>query len=121
MAHFAEIGLNNIVERVIVVHNNELLDNDGNEVEQKGIDFCKSLFGGTWVQTSYNRIFRKNFAVAGYTYDTEKDAFIPPKPYDSWTLNEESCRWEPPTQRPNDGQIYTWIEANTTWILANGN
>ena len=78
MAHFAEIGLNNVVERVIVVNNNELLDENGNEVEQKGIDFCKSLFGGTWVQTSYNGNFRGCFAGKGYTYDSENDVFVPP-------------------------------------------
>jgi len=78
MAHFAEIGLNNVVERVIVVHNNELLDENGNEVEQKGIDFCKSLFGGTWVQTSYNGNFRGCFAGKGFVYDSENDVFVPP-------------------------------------------
>lgn len=78
MAHFAEIGLNNVVKRVIVVHNNELLDDNNNEVEQNGITFCESLFGGTWVQTSYNGNFRGCFAGKGYTYDSENDVFIPP-------------------------------------------
>jgi hypothetical protein len=77
MAHFAELNENNVVTRVIVVHNNELLDN-GVESEAKGIAFCKSLFGGEWVQTSYNSNFRENFAGIGYTYDQELDAFIPP-------------------------------------------
>ena len=78
MAHFAEIGLNNVVERVIVVNDNELLDENGNEVEQKGIDFCKSLFGGTWVQTSYNGTFRDCFAGAGMIYDADQDIFRAP-------------------------------------------
>lgn len=82
MAHFAEIGLNNVVERVIVVHNNELLDENGVEVEQKGIDFCKSLFGGTWVQTSYNGNFRGCFAGKGFVYDAENDVFVAPDPED---------------------------------------
>jgi hypothetical protein len=78
MAHFAELDDNNIVQRVIVVHNNELLDN-GTESEAKGIAFCKSLFGGNWIQTSYNATFRKNYAAAGFIYDAIKDAFIPPE------------------------------------------
>ena len=78
MAHFAEIGLNNVVKRVIVVNNNELLDENGNEVEQKGIDFCKSLYGGTWLQTSYNGNFRGCFAGKGFVYDSENDVFVPP-------------------------------------------
>jgi len=94
MAHFAELGLNNTVLRVIVVHNNELLDENSVEQEVKGADFCRNLFGGTWVQTSYNANSRKNFAGAGFTYDSERDAFIPPKPAGNWVLNEETCQWE---------------------------
>ena len=78
MAHFAEIGVDNIVLTVVVVHNNELLDSDGVEQESLGIEFCRTLFGGTWVQTSYNGNIRKNFAGKGFTYDSSKDAFIPP-------------------------------------------
>lgn len=124
MAHFAEIGLNNVVNRVIVVHNNELLDENGNEVEQKGIDFCKSLFGGTWVQTSYNGNFRGCFAGKGYTYDSGRDAFIPPKPYASWVINETTCLWEAPVAMPDltqaqidAGSYYTWDESTTSWDL----
>ena len=117
MAHFAEIGLNNVVERVIVVHNNELLDENGNEVEQKGIDFCKSLFGGTWVQTSYNGNFRKNFAGKGFKYDSERDAFIAPQPFASWVLKEDNCRWEAPVDYPDDGNNYRWDEEASSWIL----
>ena len=80
MAHFAEVGLNNKVLRVIVVDNNELLDENGVEQESKGADFCRKLLGGTWVQTSYNGNMRQNFAAVGYTYDSELDVFVPPVP-----------------------------------------
>jgi len=93
MAHFAELDENNIVIRVIVVHNNELLDENGNELEQKGIDFCTDLFDGVWVQTSYNATIRKNYAAIGYTYDATRDAFIPPKCHEEATLNEATCQW----------------------------
>lgn len=79
MAHFARLDNNDVVQQVISVHNNELLDETGQEQEQKGIDFCKNLFGGIWVQTSYNASFRKNFAGVGYTYDKQNDMFIPPE------------------------------------------
>lgn len=92
MAHFAELDDQNIVLRVIVVHNNELLDNSV-ESEAKGIAFCKALFGGNWKQTSYNANIRKNYAGIGFTYDSARDAFIPPKPGDSWVLNEDTCQW----------------------------
>lgn len=115
MAHFAEIGLNNIVLRVVVVHNNECLDENGQESEAKGAEFCRNLFGGTWVQTSYNGNIRKNYAGAGFTYDSTRDAFIPPQPFPSWTLDEATCQWQPPTPMPNDGKIYQWDEATTSW------
>ena len=117
MAHFAEIGLNNVVERVIVVHNNELLDENGNEVEQNGINFCRNLFGGTWLQTSYNGNMRKNFAGSGYTYDSQRDAFVPPKPFDSWTLDEETCLWQSPVPYPSDDNLYLWNEETQSWDL----
>jgi hypothetical protein len=92
MAHFAKLD-NNTVTEVIVVHNNELLDN-GVESEAKGIAFCQSLFGGNWIQTSYNGNIRKNYAGIGYTYDSTRDAFIAPKPTEGdWELDEETCRW----------------------------
>jgi hypothetical protein len=100
MAHFAELDENNKVLQVIVVHNNELLV-DGKEDEQKGIDFCVDLLGGKWVQTSFNATFRKNYAGIGYVYDEIRDAFIAPKPFDSWTLNEETCQWEEPIPEPS--------------------
>lgn len=115
MAHFAEIGLNNTVLRVIVVHNNELLDENGVEQEAKGAEFCRNLFGGTWVQTSYNANFRKNYAGQGFTYDSTRDAFIPPKPFASWVLNESTCNWGAPVPYPTDGKKYTWDEATTSW------
>jgi hypothetical protein len=114
MAHFAELDDNDTVQRVVVVHNNELLDESGNEVEQKGIDFCVDLFGGKWVQTSFNATIRKNFAGVGYVYDAALDAFIPPKPYPSWLLNEDTCQWECPIEIPTDG-LYDWNEELQAW------
>ena len=101
MAHFAEIDENNIVTQVIVVHNNELLDNE-QESETKGIDFCESLFGHRdWVQTSYNGTIRHNFAGKGYTWDSANDAFYAPQPFASWSLNEDYI-WEAPVPYPKD-------------------
>ena len=116
MAHFAELDETNIVKQVIVVHNNELLDDNSNESEQKGIDFCTNLLGGTWVQTSYNETIRKNYAVIGFTYDPIRDAFIPPQLYPSWILNEDTCQWESPVPYPTDGPAYCWDEATLTWV-----
>ena len=116
MAHFAELDETNIVKQVIVVHNNELLDDNSNESEQKGIDFCTNLLGGTWVQTSYNETIRKNYAVIGFTYDPIRDAFIPPQLYPSWILNEDTCQLEAPVPYPTDGKFYTWDEETTSWI-----
>ena len=123
MAHFAEIGLNNVVLRVIVVHNNELLDENGVEQEAKGAEFCRSLFGGTWVQTSYNARIRKNYAGEGFTYDSTRDAFIPPKPFASWLLNGDTCQWEAPVPYPTDvgtpeaPKRYVWNEETQQWDL----
>lgn len=117
MAHFAELGLDNVVQRVIVVHNNELLNDDGVEQESLGATFCQNLFGGTWVQTSYSASMRKNFAGVGFTYDSGRNAFIPPKPFDSWTLVEETCQWQAPVTMPTDGNRYTWNESTTSWDL----
>lgn len=116
MAHFAKLDENNVVTQVIVVHNNELMDN-GLESEAKGIAFCQSLFGGNWKQTSYNGNIRKNYAGVGYTYDSQRDAFIPPKPFDSWLLNETTCLWESPVVYPNDGKQYYWDESLISWKL----
>ena len=119
MAHFAQLDSNNVVTQVIVVHNNELLDN-GVENEAKGIAFCQSLFGGVWKQTSYNGNIRKNFAGIGYTFDAGRNAFIPPKPYNSWTLNESTYQWTPPVTYPNDGKNYRWDESVTNWVEVPG-
>jgi hypothetical protein len=116
MAHFAQLNEDNIVTQVIVVHNNELLDENGVEQESKGHQFCTNLLGGNWVQTSYNATFRKNYAGIGFAYDSGRNAFIPPKPYPSWVLNEDSCQWEAPVAYPTDGKTYTWDEENTAWL-----
>tara|TARA_R110000822_G_scaffold41274_1_gene112183 strand:- start:500 stop:871 length:372 start_codon:yes stop_codon:yes gene_type:complete len=117
MAHFAQLDNNNIVMQVIVVHNNELLEN-GIEIEEKGIDFCKSLFGSDtyWKQTSYNGNFRKNYAGIGFSYDFQRDAFIPPQPFPSWTLDENTYHWQSPIPYPDDGKIYYWDESQQTWV-----
>ena len=117
MAHFALIK-NNIVQQVVVVGNADLTNSEGNEQEALGVAFCHSLFGtdGTWMQTSYNGNIRKNFAGIGHTYDLTRNAFIAPKPYASWVLNESTCRWEAPTPYPDDGNVYSWDESTTTWV-----
>lgn len=121
MAHFAQLNENNTVIQVIVVNNNELMEN-GQESEAKGIAFCQALFGGTWKQTSYNGNVRKNYAGIGYTYDAVRDAFIPPKPFNSWVLIEETCQWKAPVDIPADAgtgkppKQYTWDETTTSWI-----
>ena len=117
MAHFAKIGLNNIVTDVLVVANRETMDSNGVEHESIGIEFLKTLTGHeTWIQTSYNGNIRKNYAGVGYTYDSQRDAFIPPQPYPSWTLVEETCNWTAPVLYPTDGKQYSWDEATTNWI-----
>jgi hypothetical protein len=119
MAHFAKLDENNIVLEVHVVHNNELLDANGQESEAKGIAFLTTWSGGytNWKQTSYNGNFRKNYAGLGYIYDSNRDAFIAPKPYSSWILNESTCRWEAPVPYPTDGKSYVWDEPTTSWKL----
>ena len=138
MAHFAKINSENIVEKVIVVGNNDA------ETEQQGKDFIASIgLDGTWLQTSYNTLanshslggtpFRKNYAGIGFSYDEVRDAFIPPKPegfgnlneetctwippqpFPSWILNEETCKWNPPIPKPTDDKIYTWNESTQNW------
>lgn len=120
MAHFAEIDENNKVLQVIVVNNNELIDENGNESETKGIIFCKNIFGENtnWVQTSYTSRQRKNYAGISYIYDSNRDAFISPKPFNSWILDEDSCQWMPPIPRPSEG-IYDWNEDSRSWQLYN--
>jgi hypothetical protein len=115
MAHFAKLDEQNIVTQVIVVANKELLDS-GIESEAKGIAFCQSLLGGNWKKTSYNGNIRKNYAGIGYTYDSQRDAFIPPKPFASWVLNETTCLWDAPTPMPTDNKYYQWNEATLAWV-----
>jgi hypothetical protein len=102
MAHFAQIDENNIVTRVVVIANEDTSDENDIEVESIGVAFCKSLFGENtnWVQTSYNGNIRKNYAGIGFKYDIDRDAFIPPQPFASWELVEESCRWKAPEIMP---------------------
>lgn len=116
MAHFAELDDNNIVIRVIVVNNEDCSDEYGIEHEQLGIDFCTSMLGGRWVQTSYNRSVRKNYAGIGYMYDGTRDAFIAQQPFPSWLLDEDTCRWYPPSPRPEDGKAYNWDETTLQWV-----
>jgi hypothetical protein len=115
MAHFAEINEQGIVQRVIVVDNNDCKDPEGNESEAVGAAFCNTLLGGIWKQTSYNGNIRKNYAGVGYTFDEEKDAFIPPKPFSKWVLNETTCQWEAPVAYPTDDKMYTWNDNKGEW------
>ena len=126
MAHWAELDSNNVVTRVLVGDNN---DPAGDE----GYQWLLDNLGGTWVKTSYNSVggkrrnpetgemteeagFRKNYAGIGYTFDAGRDAFIPPKPFNSWNLNEDTCLWEAPTPYPADGKMYRWDEDTTAWV-----
>ena len=134
MAHFAELDNNGIVLRVVVVSNDVTIPVDpAPEIEQLGINFLKKLIGRknkNWKQTSYNTHSggnthgkpqnRKNYAGKGYRYDSRRNAFIPPKRYPSWILNEETSRYDPPIPYPDDGQDYEWNEENQSWDLEDG-
>ena len=119
MSHFANLNEENVVIRVMC-GSEELGD-------EKSLEFIQSLFGGRWVQTSYNTAagihrlggepLRKNYAGEGMIYDEERDAFLYPQPYGSWILNEETCLWEPPVAHPNDGNMYEWNEEAIEWII----
>ena len=123
MAHFAKLGVGNIVQQVIVV-SNDIATN-----EQAGVDFINKLYNtrDVWKQTSYNTRsgvhildgvpYRKNYARIGYSFDTQRDAFIPPKPFNSWVLNEDTCIWEAPIARPQDDNRYKWNEQTLSWDL----
>jgi hypothetical protein len=128
MASFAKIGLNNKVIEVLSVNNEVLKDANGIEQESIGVDFLTKLTGyPVWKQTSYNTHggvhslggtpLRKNQAGIGFTYDEDRDAFIPPQPYNSWILNEDTCRWDAPVVKPDDGQKYIWNETIKNWEL----
>ena len=125
MASFAKIGLNNKVIEILSVHNNELKDSNGVEQENLGIEFLTNLHKWPiWKQTFYNGNIRKNFAGKGFTYDEDRDAFIAPKPYASWILNEETCQWDAPVAMPeltqeqiDNKNSYNWNEETTSWDL----
>jgi hypothetical protein len=116
MAHWAELDENNIVTRVLV---------GSNEDPDEGYQWLIDNLGGTWVKTSYNTQggvhslggtpLRKNYAGIGYSYDADRDAFIPPKPFNSWVLNEDTCLWDAPTPYPADGKMYRWVEEYLNW------
>jgi hypothetical protein len=115
MAHFAKLGVGNIIEKV------EVVSNDIATNEQAGVDFLNTLYGtrDVWKQTSYNGNIRKNFAGIGYSYDQTRDAFISPKPFNSWILDEDTCLWEAPVAKPDDEQIYQWNETDQQWEIIN--
>ena len=128
MAYFAEIDGDNLVIRVVAIADRDTADSDGNEVESVGVGFCEQLLGGAWKQTSYNTRagvhalggtpFRKNYAGKGYEWREDLDGFVPPRPYDSWHLEPETCQWEPPIPRPKDvdkNKRYVWDEGNLEW------
>ena len=116
MAHFAQLDSNNVVTQVIVVGNKDTADANGVEKESIGVAFCERLFGGNWKQTSYNGSIRKNYAGVGYTYNVSLDAFVPPKPYASWVMNNYTAQWDAPTPMPTDDKKYSWDEATTSWV-----
>jgi hypothetical protein len=116
MAHFAEIDDNNIVVRVLVVPDEQ--EHRGQEFLAEDLDL-----GGRWIQTSYNAKIRKNYAGIGFTFDESRDAFIAPKPYSSWQLDEAKCAWFAPIEYPTDGKLYEWDESSISWneIVLEGN
>ncbi len=132
MAHFTELDENDIVLRVVVVSNNiTIIPNPSSpEIEQRGINFCKGLYGKDtkWKQTSYNTHRgshahgksqnRKNYAGIGYKYDVTRNAFIPPAPYPSWVIDENTCVYEAPVPYPDDGNSYGWNEQMDNWVIS---
>ena len=118
MAHFAILKVGNIVEQVVVV------SNDVATTEQAGIEFLRNLYNNPHlpvIQTSYNNNIRKNFAGIGYQYDQQRDAFIAPKPFNSWILNEDTCLWNAPVAMPQDENQYRWNEQTLSWDLLESN
>jgi hypothetical protein len=120
MAHFAELDSNNIVLRVTVVDNKDTSDVNGVEKEHIGQAHLEKILGGTWKQTSYNGNMRGNYAGIGYTYFVDQDLFMPPKPYNSWSMSTADATWIAPSAMPTDGGIYNWDEDNQTWIDISG-
>jgi len=123
MAHFAKIDENSVVTSVVVVENKDTSDAAGVEKEHIGAAHLEKILGGTWKQTSYNANFRKNYAGIGYTFDAQRNAFIPPKPFNSWVLVEETCQWKAPVDMPGDAgtgdppKMYSWDENVVNWVL----
>ena len=127
MAHFASLDENNVVTQVIVVANEDTADSNGVEAEEIGVAFCKKLLGADthWKQTSYNGNFRKRYAGISYSYNEELDAFIAPKPFESWVLVEETADWESPEgpaptlteAQVESRSFYRWDEENLEWAL----
>jgi hypothetical protein len=118
MAHFAKLDSDNKVIHVSVVDNWNTVDGSGNEQEEIGVAYLQSIHGSDtrWKKTSYNGNIRKNYAGIGFEYDAGRDAFIAPKPYASWVLDEATCRWKAPTDRPTtEGKDYIWNEETTSW------
>lgn len=122
MAYFAQLNSDNVVQQVISINNSVVNEPEYGfpQTEPFGQVFIDQTLKipGTWKQTSFNKSFRKNYAGIGYTYDPARDAFIPPKPFPSWVLNEDTCLWESPIPYPQDGKTYTWDEDGKTWILS---
>jgi hypothetical protein len=120
MAHFAQLDKNNLVIQVVVVDNEKIIDNNGTEQESLGVAFLRSLFGRDtiWLQTSYNGRLRKNYAGIGYSYDPVRDAFISSQPFPSWSLDLETCQWEPPVPRPETDEWVIWVEPEQRWVTA---
>lgn len=122
MAHFAQLNDDNIVTQVIVISNDvcgePTLDFPDTEAAGRAFIANTLKLGGTWKQTSYSGSIRKNYAGIGFAYDAARDAFIPPKPFPSWTLNESTCRWEAPVPYPSDDEVYMWDEENQEWVVA---
>lgn len=118
MAHFAKLDENNIVVEVQVINNDDVMNLEFPASEPVGILFLNNLYGRNdkWKQTSYNHNFRKRYAAIGYFYDETRDAFIPPKPFNSWIFNESSLVYEPPIPYPTDGKHYIWDEQNLSWL-----
>jgi len=127
MAYFAKLGTGNIIEQVISINNSVITDANGVEQEQLGVDFINKLYNtrDVWKQTSYNKTFRKNYAGIGFQYDQTRDAFIPPKPFNSWILNEDTCLWNAPVAMPTteleDNQYYSWNESIVNWEVKDRN
>jgi len=123
MAYFAKLGTGNIVEKVISINNSVITNSNGIEQEQLGVDFINKLYNtrDVWKQTSYNNNIRKNFAGIGYQYDQQRDAFIAPKTFNSWILNEDTCLWESPIAKPTteleENEYYSWNESIINWEI----